>query len=175
MWTYAWATNAYIMGFQVLNFLLLALGAFIWDLRVCATFCNCCCAGCHLLAIAFALYLRYNPLGRWCAINVAGVHYEDSKLSEEVTYKLEADAMTGLAVAQCLFVFAQCCCCCLPLLCTPKGSEIISSQTLQVHHKSCESEPIEIEPLDPFHQNNRMDKKGVEMDSERPLRQRTPS
>ena len=76
LWTAAFTFNAIMLILMALNFALMTIGAFYFYPRLIGTFLNCCYGCCHFAAWVLTLAVRFNPPGRYCAINIASNQYE---------------------------------------------------------------------------------------------------
>jgi len=95
-WAGAFSFNATVLIFSFANFVLLMIGAFWFYPRLFGTCFNCCLGIFHFAAWIHGLNVRFSPLGRACALNVAGNEYEgDGKWNDSMTYKKDANILVA--------------------------------------------------------------------------------
>ena len=103
-WTAAFNINGILLVLMACNFILLIFGSFYFYPRLVGTYLNCCCSCGHIAVAAYALALRFNPVGAHCAINVARIQYKGaSKFDDTWTYKRDGDTLAALCILQVIF------------------------------------------------------------------------
>ena len=124
-WYQLWFANAIVMLVQSLNFIVLALGSWNYQLRLYGTIVNCACGIITLIMALVTVITRFNPMGTICAKNIAVVDYDSDGQFEE-NGRTYADDATMLATFGCIGFVLMCgqlTCCVYPLYSTPVAKE----------------------------------------------------
>ena len=140
-WSFIWAWNGAWCILMSFNFILLAIGAFLWWPRLVGTLLNYLLCTCHLVGIITMFFGVYSPFPRVCQYNKASSTYDGGYkwTWDSATYEGDFGLMYGMSITMAINWCIQVCFCCLPLYMTPiekgkpeEGIPVESSSTVKV-------------------------------------------
>ena len=128
-WSLVFQFNGITLALLALTYLLLALGARFFTVRIIGACMNCFLTCVHFAAIVTTAVYRFNAKGKLAAICLSPSHYEEGGvpddplgsgvLNSDWTFKKDGDLILAIWVCQLFLVFALCCLGSLPLCLAP--------------------------------------------------------